>query len=162
MNKSSLVTAAAMAVAALAGCIHTSHKIEPIHITLDVNLKIDNDLDKFFASRETSPEAAKANERAAMRERFRAREPLITELKAKGAVGEAQNGFLATVNGELDADAKKLMNEENADRGKLFAAIAAKQGTTSDLVAKRRVSRNAERAKPGDYIMDADGKWTRK
>lgn len=35
----------------LAGCltVKTEHKIEPIHITVDVNLKIQKELDNFFA-----------------------------------------------------------------------------------------------------------------
>ena len=39
----------AVAAALLAtGCLHTSHEIKPIHITLDVNLKVDKELDDFF------------------------------------------------------------------------------------------------------------------
>lgn len=39
-----------LAGAFTAGCkIKTEHEIKPIHITMDVNLKVDKDLDDFFA-----------------------------------------------------------------------------------------------------------------
>ena len=33
------------------GClsVKTEHEIKPIHITMDVNLKVDHELDKFFS-----------------------------------------------------------------------------------------------------------------
>lgn len=30
------------------GCIRTTHEIKPIHITMDINLKVDRSLDDFF------------------------------------------------------------------------------------------------------------------
>lgn len=65
-----LATAAA---AALAGCKATvRHQIDPIHITLDVNLKVDRELDDFFAFErdieqevlETMPEGSDLDEEA--------------------------------------------------------------------------------------------------
>ena len=45
------VAAAAAAAAMAAGCIHvtTESEIKPIHITMDVNVKVDRELDKAFA-----------------------------------------------------------------------------------------------------------------
>ena len=55
MNKIVFAAAAASA-AVLAGCIHvkTESEIKPIHITMDVNLKVDRELDKAF-SEEAKP-----------------------------------------------------------------------------------------------------------
>jgi uncharacterized protein YcfL len=50
---------AVLALLMLAGCmtkhqidtthqINTTHEIKPIHITLDINLKVDRELDNFF------------------------------------------------------------------------------------------------------------------
>ena len=43
---------AGLVIAAVCGCTHhrieTTHDIEPIHITIDINLKIDRELDDFF------------------------------------------------------------------------------------------------------------------
>ena len=41
---------AVVALIGLAGCSATiRHQVDPIHITLDVNLKVDRELDDFFA-----------------------------------------------------------------------------------------------------------------
>lgn len=52
----------------LGGCltVRTEHKVEPIHITIDVNLKVQRELDNFFAdldraSATREPPAATAN-----------------------------------------------------------------------------------------------------
>jgi hypothetical protein len=39
-----------LTAALLSGCfsVKTEHEIKPIHITMDVNLKVDRELDKFF------------------------------------------------------------------------------------------------------------------
>jgi hypothetical protein len=64
---------ATVAVATLAGCKATvRHQIDPIHITLDVNLKVDKELDEFFAFErdieqevlESMPEGADLDEEA--------------------------------------------------------------------------------------------------
>ncbi|MGI5869308.1 MAG: hypothetical protein ACOX9C_07690 [Kiritimatiellia bacterium] len=51
------------------GCIRTTHKIEPIHITMDINLKVDRALDDFFGDIDSAPvkpiEPAKPAEAAA-------------------------------------------------------------------------------------------------
>ncbi len=51
-----LLTLAALAAAALAcGCQPTvvvQHKVDPIYITIDINLKVDQELDEFFAFEE--------------------------------------------------------------------------------------------------------------
>lgn len=50
MNK--LLLAATLAATFLCGCtshkIQTSHEVKPIHITMDINIKIQNDLKKKF------------------------------------------------------------------------------------------------------------------
>ena len=43
-----LAPLAAFAALLATGCLHTSQEIKPIHITLDVNLKVDKELDDFF------------------------------------------------------------------------------------------------------------------
>ena len=51
----------AAAVALLgAGCIRTTHKIKPIHITMDINLKVDRALDDFFSDVDEAPAAPTA------------------------------------------------------------------------------------------------------
>lgn len=37
------------------GCIRTTHEIKPIHITMDINLKVDRALDDFFGDIDKAP-----------------------------------------------------------------------------------------------------------
>ncbi|NLB70280.1 MAG: hypothetical protein GX804_11495 [Lentisphaerae bacterium] len=37
------------------GCIRTTHEIKPIHITMDINLKVDKALDDFFSEIDEAP-----------------------------------------------------------------------------------------------------------
>ena len=51
----------AAAVALLgSGCIRTTHEIKPIHITMDINLKVDRALDDFFSDVDEAPAAPTA------------------------------------------------------------------------------------------------------
>ena len=49
------LTLTAITVALLTGCIRTTHEIKPIHITLDINLKVDRALDDFFGDIDSTP-----------------------------------------------------------------------------------------------------------
>ena len=91
-----------------------------------------------------------------------ARKPQIDALKATGAIGEDNKGFLAVVSGTLGAADQAVMSAENADRGQVYKAIAAKTGTSSEDVGRRRAIQIAEQAKPGEHVMTAEGKWVKK
>ncbi len=49
------LTLTVLAVTLLTGCIRTTHEIKPIHITLDINLKVDRALDDFFGDIDSTP-----------------------------------------------------------------------------------------------------------
>ncbi len=49
------ITLTALAVTLLTGCLRTTHEIKPIHITLDINLKVDKALDDFFGDIDSTP-----------------------------------------------------------------------------------------------------------
>jgi uncharacterized protein YdbL (DUF1318 family) len=57
---------------------------------------------------------------------------------------------------------KDVVAAENADRKKVYAAIAKQQGTTAELVGKRRALQIAKKAKAGTWIQDQSGKWNQK
>ncbi len=82
-------------------------------------------------------------------------------LKSKGAIGENNQGQLTAL-GALKADEATLVAAENADRLAVYAALAAKTGTTPALVADRRAKQIAGNASAGTKIQGADGKWTTK
>jgi hypothetical protein len=54
-----LFPAAAIALLG-SGCIRTTHEIKPIHITMDINLKVDRALDDFFSDVDEAPAAPTA------------------------------------------------------------------------------------------------------
>lgn len=188
-------TVTVLPVLAICSACYTSHKIEsshevkPIHITLDVNVKVDKSLDEFFDDKAKQNTAAPQTAAAApqpqqkvddpipgeaapkakatgggtateIKERIKQRQPQINDLKAKGIVGESNKGFL-----EFMGDSKEgadLVNDENSDRSKVYVAIAKKNSTTPELIQKRRAAKLAERAVKGDWIQDESGKWTQK
>ena len=61
-------SAAALCLAAGAGCRHEIAvdpiEVKPIHMTLDINLKVDRELDEFFEDVEETPATAPATQPA--------------------------------------------------------------------------------------------------
>jgi hypothetical protein len=92
--------------------------------------------------------------------RMKNRLPVIKELKAKGIVGEDNKGYLQFVGGnKAKAD---VVAAENKDRKTVYAAIAKQQGTTAELVGKRRALQLAQKAGPGEWVQDKSAKWLQK
>lgn len=92
--------------------------------------------------------------------RMKQRLPVIIELKAKGIVGENNAGYLEFIGAKREkAD---VVAAENQDRKTVYAAIAKQQGTTTELVGKRRALQIANKANPGEWVQDASGKWIQK
>ena len=92
--------------------------------------------------------------------RMKKRLPVIKELKAKGIVGEDNQGYLQFVGGKKEkAD---VIAAENNDRKTVYAAIAKQQGTTAELVGKRRALQIAKKANAGEWVQDSSGKWIQK
>jgi uncharacterized protein YdbL (DUF1318 family) len=92
--------------------------------------------------------------------RMKNRLPVIKELKAQGIVGEDNKGYLMFV-GQKKAK-EDVVAAENKDRKTVYTAIAKKQGTTAELVGKRRALQIAKKASPGEWLQDASGKWYQK
>jgi uncharacterized protein len=95
-----------------------------------------------------------------LKERMKDRLPLIVELKKKGIVGENNLGFLQFV-GQMK-EQENVVKEENNDRVNVYEAIAKQQGTTSDIVGKRRAIQIAEKAGAGEWLQDEKGTWYQK
>ena len=91
--------------------------------------------------------------------RMRERLPAIVALKNAGVVGENNQGYLVV---RTATDQKGLVNAENQDRRMVYTAIAKKQNTTPELVGRRRALQIAEKAEPGTWVQDADGRWRKK
>jgi hypothetical protein len=95
-----------------------------------------------------------------IKERMAARLPEIVALKDKGVVGEDNLGYLQFV-GTVKEKAD-LVQAENNDRVQVYQAIAKQQGTTADLVGRRRAQQIVEIAQPGHWLQDANGNWYKK
>ena len=95
-----------------------------------------------------------------LKARMKARLPIIVELKAKGIVGENVKGYLQFV-GKMK-EKEDVVDAENNDRRKVYAAIAKQQGTTVELVGKRRALQIAKKAKAGEWLQNQSGKWYQK
>jgi len=92
--------------------------------------------------------------------RIKARLPVIDALKADGIIGENNRGYLEFIKNNKSKE--DVVISENQDRKKVYSAIAKQQGTTADLVGKRRAKQITERAKPGQWIQDGSGNWHQK
>jgi uncharacterized protein YdbL (DUF1318 family) len=68
--------------------------------------------------------------------------------------------YLEFIGGQKES--ADVVAAENKDRETVYAAIAKQQETTAELVGKRRALQIANRAKPGQWIQDADGNWIQK
>jgi uncharacterized protein YdbL (DUF1318 family) len=101
------------------------------------------------------------NDMDSLQKRFKERYPQIKKLKSDGVVGETYKGYIDFVD-KKDPASDDLVKAENDDRTALYDALAKKEGTTPEKVAERNAKRNFERAKPGEYLQDKNGKWQKK
>ena len=108
--------------------------------------------------------AAQAATMDELKERFKQRYPKLVKAKSDGKVGEVYTGYIEAVKAEYmsDAEIKKLVEDENADRVALYELIAKKEKITPEKVAERNAARNFQNAKPGEWLKGQDGKWAQK
>ncbi|MBA3014939.1 MAG: YdbL family protein [Proteobacteria bacterium] len=92
-----------------------------------------------------------------IKDRMLARVPVLNTLKATGVIGENNKGYLELI-GNKNANTAE-MNAENADRRQVYEAIAKQQGTSADLVGKRRALQIADSAALGTWLQAVDGSW---
>ena len=109
----------------------------------------------FFLGTNVFAESAKD-----LKDRMKARLPEINQLKASGIIGEGNDGLLGFVGGA--ADNATIVNAENNDRRKVYAAIAKQQGTTPEVVGNRRALQISQKANPGTWLQDSKGAWYKK
>jgi len=95
-----------------------------------------------------------------IKERMAERLPAVVALKDKGVIGEDNLGYLQFV-GTVKEKAE-LVQAENDDRLQVYQAIAGQQGTTADLVGRRRAQQIMEISLPGHWLQDENGSWYKK
>jgi len=95
-----------------------------------------------------------------IKERMAERLPEIVVLKDKGVIGEDSLGYLQFVG--TAKEKAELVQAENDDRLQVYQAIAKQQGTTGDLVGRRRAQQIMDIALPGHWLQDENGRWYKK
>ena len=134
-----------------AGCftVKTESEIKPIHITMDINLKVDKELDKAFADEKAAKPKGKFAEVKGMLDR-----------KVAGVTSRA---MLEARPGATDDD-KILIAESNGRRLQKFTEISKTSGVGLEAVQKRYARQMRERipAGSGVWYQDDVGKWRQK
>lgn len=146
MNKTILLLSLATL---LGGCISvkTESEIKPIHITMDVNLKVDKELDKAFS------EEKKADPKGDFK--------VWKELIDRKVAGVTNTGLLEARPGASSDDRISIM-ETNTKTLKRMNEIAKQSGVTLEAVEKRRVAKSRENLPAGAWYQDDKGKWIQK
>jgi len=151
MNTKTTTFAIIAATLCAAGCLNvkTESEIKPIHITMDVNLKIDNKLDKEFSDdTKAKPQGSFAEVKAMM---------------DRQAAGLTNKAMLEVRDGATDND-RILVAEENIRRMRRFEQIAKESGVSVEAVQRRQAARFREKipAGSGVWFQDESGAWTKK
>ena len=147
--RTSLLVSATLLSAAGCFTVKTESEIKPIHITMDVNLKVDKELDKAFADESMKKPQGDFKEIKAMLDR-----------KAAGINSKA---LLEARDGATDDD-KILIAEANAKKLKRLNQIAKDSGVALEAVQKRSAKKLAEKipAQSGVWLQAEDGTWSQK
>jgi len=103
---------------------------------------------------------ARAQDLAAVKARMTQRLSQVDDLKAKGAIGENNRGFLEERGG--GGNAAGVVSAENADRGAVYAALAKQTGGSADQVGRARAKQIAAGSAAGVWVQKEDGSWYKK
>jgi uncharacterized protein YdbL (DUF1318 family) len=106
-----------------------------------------------------------ADTKAELKVRFEQRYPQLQQSKKAGKVGENWQGYVEVVEAKFAKDAAiaDLIEQENADRTKLYAIIARDQSKDRKVspaqVAERNARRNFSEAKGHEFLRTRDNIW---
>ena len=147
--RTSLLVSAALLSAPGCFTVKTESEIKPIHITMDVNLKVDKELDKAFADENMAKPKGDFAEVKALLDRK------VAGFNAK-ALLEAREG--------ATDDDRILIAESNAKKLKRFNLIAKESSVSLDAVQKRSAKKLTEKipAGSGVWLQSEDGTWSQK
>ena len=147
--RTSLLVSAALLSAPGCFTVKTESEIKPIHITMDVNLKVDKELDKAFANEDMKKPQGDFKE--------------IKALLDRKVAGINSKALLEAREGATDDD-KILIAESNARKLKRFNQIAKDSGVALEAVQKRSAKKLAEKipAGSGIWLQSEDGSWSQK
>ena len=112
--------------------------------------------EKKYSIKEMTPEVQTALENR--RDRYEK----LAELKAKGIIGENNQGYVIVL--VENKEAQDIADAENKDRKIIYNTIAQQNGLMDALQTIEKVfaQEQAERANPGEKIQKEDGSWIAK
>ncbi|MEM1412384.1 MAG: YdbL family protein [Pseudomonadota bacterium] len=86
----------------------------------------------------------------------------LDSAKADGWIGEKPDGYLGLVRDDAPADVKALVQDVNGKRKARYQQIANQQGAPLAEVEKVGGQTAIDKTRPGNYVMDASGRWRKK
>lgn len=133
-----------LSAAVFAGClaVKTQHEVKPIEINMNINLKLDKQLEEMVAKEER---------------------PTIKALMEKGVVG-IDNKAMVVPRGQLSSAELEHVVEVNAKFKERLEAMARENGGTYDETAAAAAAKFVERLPEGKglWYQKPDGEWTQK
>lgn len=86
----------------------------------------------------------------------------LRELKARGIVGENNQGYVEVLADEPDA--QSIIEAENRDRQVVYTTVEKQNNLTNAMATIEKVFAQVQRekAQPGDKIQDENGQWLTK
>lgn len=95
-----------------------------------------------------------------VRERMVQRLDTLDALKADGAIGENNQGYVEVR--ANDDDAQAIVTAENHDRRMVYEMIAKKTGSNAAQVGQARARQIAANSESGVWLQNASGTWYQK
>jgi uncharacterized protein YdbL (DUF1318 family) len=126
----------------------------------------------FALSAATQEPPAPRDVRSELKDRMKARYPLLEQLRDAGKVGETRNGEIKLVKASYGGDkidpkdaqkgtVAEVVDAENNDRHALYDVLAKELKLTSAEVAQQNGLRNLDKAKP-DHWIEVKGQWVQR
>lgn len=86
----------------------------------------------------------------------------LEDAKAAGLVGERPDGLVGIVDGGASGDVQALVDDVNRQRMAYYAEVAAGNNSTVEQVQAVAGAELIERTPPGQFVMNAAGRWIQK
>lgn len=86
----------------------------------------------------------------------------LAAIKKAGWAGERPDGYLGIVKSGAPGNIRRVVNSINSKRRVEYQKIAKKNKTSLQAVEVIFGSKLIKRARPGEYVMNAAGKWIKK
>ena len=147
--RTTLLVSAALISASGCFTVKTESEIKPIHITMDINLKVDKELDRQFSDENVQKPKGDF--------------VLVKEMLDRKVAGVTSKAMLEAREGATDDD-KILIAESNARKLKRFNEIAKSSGVALEAVQKRSAKKLADKipAGSGVWLQAEDGTWSQR